>query len=63
MLIHDMTRKASFDLLARTRLGRLACAYEGQPYITPMYFAYDDGCDARTKDHLDARKPARLRGG
>ena len=42
MLIHDLTRQESFDLLARVRLGRLACAYEGQPYITPMYFAYDD---------------------
>jgi len=41
MLIHDMTRQSSIDLLARMRLGRLACAREGQPYITPMYFAYD----------------------
>jgi nitroimidazol reductase NimA-like FMN-containing flavoprotein (pyridoxamine 5'-phosphate oxidase superfamily) len=23
-------------------LGRLACAHDGQPYITPIYFAYDD---------------------
>lgn len=43
MLIHDMTRQASIDLLARMRLGRLACAHEGQPYITPMYFVYCDG--------------------
>ena len=42
MLIHDMTRQASIDLLARMRLGRLACAHEGQPYITPIYYAYDD---------------------
>lgn len=42
MLIHNMTRQASIDLLARTPLGRLACAHEGQPYITPMYWAYDD---------------------
>lgn len=42
MLIHDMTRQASIDLLARMRLGRLACAHEGQPYITPIYCAYDD---------------------
>jgi uncharacterized protein len=44
MLIHDMTRQACIDLLARTRLGRLACAREGQPYITPSYYAYDDNC-------------------
>jgi nitroimidazol reductase NimA-like FMN-containing flavoprotein (pyridoxamine 5'-phosphate oxidase superfamily) len=43
MLIHDMTRQDGIDLLARARLGRLACAYEAQPYITPMNFAYDDG--------------------
>jgi hypothetical protein len=42
MLIHDLSPQASIDLLARTRLGRLACAHEGQPYITPMYFAFDD---------------------
>ena len=42
MLIHDMTREASINLLARTRLGRLAYAHEGQPYITPMNFAYQD---------------------
>jgi nitroimidazol reductase NimA-like FMN-containing flavoprotein (pyridoxamine 5'-phosphate oxidase superfamily) len=42
MLIHDMTPQASIDLLARMRLGRLACAHEGQPYITLIYCAYDD---------------------
>jgi nitroimidazol reductase NimA-like FMN-containing flavoprotein (pyridoxamine 5'-phosphate oxidase superfamily) len=41
MMIHDMTRQASIELLARTRLGRLACAHEGQPYVTPIYYAYD----------------------
>jgi len=43
MLIQEMTRQESVDLLARTRLGRLGCAHEGQPYVTPMYFAYDGG--------------------
>lgn len=42
MMIQDMTRQASIDLLARMRLGRLACAHDGQPYITPMYWAYED---------------------
>jgi nitroimidazol reductase NimA-like FMN-containing flavoprotein (pyridoxamine 5'-phosphate oxidase superfamily) len=42
MLIKDMTREASIDLLARTRLCRLACAHEGQPYITPIHCVYDD---------------------
>jgi nitroimidazol reductase NimA-like FMN-containing flavoprotein (pyridoxamine 5'-phosphate oxidase superfamily) len=44
MLIQEMSRQACVDLLARHRLGRLACAREGQPYITPLYFALQDGC-------------------
>src|SRR5450631_3569067 len=42
MLIRNMTRQASIDLLARRRLGRLACAHDGQPYITPLAFEYDE---------------------
>ena len=41
MLIHEMTRQACIDLLARTRLCRLACAQDAQPYITPIYCTYD----------------------
>lgn len=41
MLIHDMTRQASIELLTRVRLCRLACAHEEQPYITPIDCAYD----------------------
>lgn len=44
MLIESMTRHASIDLLQRTKLGRLACAHEGQPYINPISFAYDAEC-------------------
>ncbi len=44
MLIQSMTRQASIDLLARANVGRLACAHEGQPYVTPMSFIYDAGC-------------------
>jgi|SRR5579863_1734157 len=40
MLIRDMTRQASMELLTRVRLFRLACAHEGQPYITPIHCAY-----------------------
>ena len=43
MLIQELTRQASLDLLARTRLGRLACAQGTQPYVVPFYFAYHDG--------------------
>lgn len=42
MLIHDMTRQASIDLLARARLCRVAYVHEGQPYVIPMCCAYDN---------------------
>jgi len=44
MLIHDLARGESIQLLAAVHLGRLACAHGGQPYITPLYFAYQDDC-------------------
>ena len=42
MLIQDLSRQASLELLARTRLGRLACSQGAQPYVVPVYFAYDN---------------------
>jgi hypothetical protein len=42
MHIEELTRTASIDFLASKRLGHLACANQGQPYITPCYFAYHD---------------------
>lgn len=44
MTIQDMTRQDSDDLLTCTRVARLACVHEGQPYITPINFAYGDNC-------------------
>ena len=44
MLIQEMTTQESRDVLARTRLGRLACVKEAQPYIVPFYFSYKDNC-------------------
>jgi uncharacterized protein len=41
VLIQELSRQASLDLLARTRLGRLACAQGAQPYVVPVYFTYD----------------------
>jgi len=40
MLIQEMTRQASLDMLARTHRFRLACAQGSQPYVVPFYFAY-----------------------
>jgi len=44
VLIQELPRQASLDLLARTRLGRLACARGNQPYVVPFYFVYDNNC-------------------
>lgn len=44
MHIEELAEKTSMDFLAAKRLGHLACANKGQPYITPCYFAYHDQC-------------------
>lgn len=41
MFIEKMTEAECLGTLARTRLGRLACAHQNQPYIVPIYFAYE----------------------
>ena len=38
MVITEMNPESCIALLTRVRLGRLACAHEGQPYITPMFW-------------------------
>ena len=42
MHIEELTRKASLNFLAGSHFGRLACAKQSQPYITPFYFTYQD---------------------
>ena len=41
MLIQEMSPHGCRDLLARLGLGRLGCARNNQPYIIPIYFAYE----------------------
>src|SRR5579871_748724 len=41
MNIQELSHEECLAELARTRLGRLACAHEGQPYIVPIYFVLD----------------------
>jgi nitroimidazol reductase NimA-like FMN-containing flavoprotein (pyridoxamine 5'-phosphate oxidase superfamily) len=43
MLIHEMTEKECSDALERARVGRLACARDNQPYVVPVFFAYQGG--------------------
>jgi nitroimidazol reductase NimA-like FMN-containing flavoprotein (pyridoxamine 5'-phosphate oxidase superfamily) len=40
VLIQEITRRASLDLLTHTYLFKLACAQGNQPYVVPCYFAY-----------------------
>jgi len=42
MLVHEMMRSECLRVLAGTRLGRLACARENQPYVVPIYFVYHE---------------------
>ena len=46
MVIREMSRARCLEVLAGARLARLACAHENQPYVVPVYLAYDEasGC-------------------
>ncbi|MFL5242657.1 MAG: pyridoxamine 5'-phosphate oxidase family protein [Gemmataceae bacterium] len=46
MVIREMSREECFKVLAGTRLVRLGCAHENQPYVVPVYLAYHEasGC-------------------
>lgn len=41
MLVSEMSGEECRELLARLGFGRLACAHQDQPYIVPIYFAYE----------------------
>ena len=41
MQIRDLSYQESIEILKRARLGRLACARNGQPYVTPAFLAYE----------------------
>ena len=40
MIIRDISEKACLEVLAAARVGRLACASDGQPYIVPVTIAF-----------------------
>ncbi len=46
MVIREMSRAKCLEVLAGARLARLACAHQNQPYVVPVYLAYDEasGC-------------------
>jgi uncharacterized protein len=41
MRVSEMSEEECRALLARLEFGRLATAYRNQPYVVPIYFAYD----------------------
>jgi uncharacterized protein len=41
MLIEDMSRESSIELLKTAHLGHIACSRGGQPYVTPFSFVFD----------------------
>lgn len=41
MLVNELTGKECRDLLERTSIGRLGCSQDNQPYVVPIYFAYE----------------------
>ncbi len=42
MFIHTMTKSECQHALKNAKVGRLACARDNQPYVVPIYFAYDE---------------------
>ena len=42
MVIREMTTEECIRVLAGAKLARLACAHENQPYVVPVYLAYDE---------------------
>jgi nitroimidazol reductase NimA-like FMN-containing flavoprotein (pyridoxamine 5'-phosphate oxidase superfamily) len=41
MIIDEMTEQECRTVLARGSIGRIGCALEAQPYVVPIYFAYE----------------------
>ena len=41
MLIRNLTPKECQKMMARNVLGRLGCSRDDQPYVVPIYFAYE----------------------
>ncbi|MGA2237368.1 MAG: pyridoxamine 5'-phosphate oxidase family protein [Terriglobales bacterium] len=41
MVINEMTEKECRDILVRTSIGRLGCSQDNQPYVVPIFLAYE----------------------
>ena len=43
MEVNEIPFEECKKVLESTALGRLGCSYENQPYVVPIYFAYEEG--------------------
>ncbi len=41
MLIKEISSQECLDTVARASVGRLGCSFQDQPYVVPIYFAYE----------------------
>ncbi len=41
MVVNEMSEKECRELLSRTSIGRLGCSQADQPYVVPIYFAFE----------------------
>ncbi len=42
MMINVVNRKECQEVLAHASIGRLGCSLDNQPYVIPIYFAYEN---------------------
>ena len=43
MVIDEMAENECRDVLVRATIGRLGCSLDNQPYVVPVYLAYEPG--------------------
>jgi nitroimidazol reductase NimA-like FMN-containing flavoprotein (pyridoxamine 5'-phosphate oxidase superfamily) len=48
MVIHEMSKEECLNTVKRSRVARLACALENQPYVVPIYYAYHKATDGES---------------
>jgi Pyridoxamine 5'-phosphate oxidase len=63
MSIQEMMEAVCLSTLAAARLGRLACVHESQPYIVPIYFAYEHPYVYAFTTRRSSDAPPRVSGG
>ena len=65
MLVQDLNKDECCGLLKRLGFGRLGCTNKNQPYVVPIYFAYEPDhlfgfSTAGKKNRVDAHQSSRL---